>query len=144
QLSLYSPTRSLRPGDSYDLVTDWYAARVGGPVVEAGEVAAIQKPLTLDRTDGKLKLTGVLGVFVPGSLAFIFQDESGTAIGQPVTLKVSPADVVKLSQTLTDEPTAKTLVIELQNETGTPLGAIGQLTLGAKLAQKPAGKPTTN
>ena len=143
-LGLYSPTRSLRPGDSYDLVTDWYAARVGGPIVEAGEVAALQQPLKLDRADGKLKLTGVLGVFVPGSLAFILQDESGAAIGQPVTLKVSPAEVVKLSQALADEATAKTLVVELQNETGTPLGEIGHLALGAKLAEKPVEKPTAN
>lgn len=142
-LGLYSPSRSLKPGDSYDIVTDWYATRVGGPVVDSTEVAAIQQPLKLARVEGKLKLTGTLGVFVPGNIAFILQDETGTAIGQPTTLKASPADVVKLSQTLPDEATGKTLVVELQNATGTPLGEIARLPLGTTIAANPADKPGT-
>lgn len=133
-LGLYSPTRTLQPGDSYEIVTDWYATRVGGPVVNATEVAAIEQPLKLQRVDGKLKLTGTLGVFVPGNLAFIIQNDSGTAIGQPTTLKVSPAEVVKLSETLPDEAQGKALLVELQNDTGTPLGEVGKLSLTTNLA----------
>lgn len=135
-LGLFTPARALRPGDSYEIVTDWYATRVGGPLVNATEVAAIQQPLKLQRVEGKLKLTGTLGVFVPGNVAFIIQDETGTAIGQPTTLKVSPAEVVKLNQTLPDEATGKTVLVELQNETGTPLGEIGKLPLSTTLAAK--------
>ncbi len=137
-LGLYSPSRALRPGESYEIITDWYAARVGGPILSTTEVAAIQQPLKLERTEGKLKLTGALGVFVPGSLAFIMQDESGVAIGQPALLKASPAAVVKLSQPLPDEKSAKTILVELQNDTGTPLGTIATLPLGVTLAEKPA------
>lgn len=137
RVELYSPGKVLRPGESYDLVTDWYATRVGGPIVAAGEVAAIKEPLKLERSEGKLKLTGVLGVFLPGSLAFSIVDDAGTEIGQPTTLKVTPAEVVKLSQTLPDESTGKSLVIELHNANGTPLGEVARLPLATKLAAKP-------
>ncbi|MHB8994420.1 MAG: DUF4380 domain-containing protein [Armatimonadota bacterium] len=137
-LGLYSPSRTLRPGESYEIITDWYAARVGGPILDTTEVAAIQQPLKLERVEGKLKLTGAIGVFVPGSLAFIMQDDSGVAIGQPTLVKASPAAVVKLSQQLPDENAAKTVLVELQNETGTPLGTIASLPLGVTLAEKPA------
>ncbi|MGE5531460.1 MAG: DUF4380 domain-containing protein [Bacteroidota bacterium] len=137
-LGLYSPSRTLRPGESYEIVTDWYAARVGGPILDTTEVAAIQQPLKLERAEGKTKVTGTIGVFVPGSLAFILQDESGVAIGQPTLVKASPAAVVKLSQVLPEEKTAKSVLIELQNDSGTPLGKIATLPLGVTLADKPA------
>ena len=35
----------------------------------------------------------------------------------------------------------KTLVVELQNDAGTPLGEIGKLPLGASLAANPTTKP---
>lgn len=136
QLALYSPLRSLKPGESYEISTDWFATRLGGPVVDASEVAAIQHPLKLQRVEGKLQLSGTLGVFLPGSLAFILQDEKDTAIGQPTTLKVSPAEVVKLAQALPDEKAASTLVVELQNDSGTPLGEIARLAVKVELASK--------
>jgi len=135
QTGLCGPTRSLRPGESYDLTLDWYATRVGGPVVQVGEIAAIQKPLKVERADGKTKLTGVLGVFMPGILAFTLQNAAGQAIGQPTTLKVTPAEVVKLDQALPDEAEAKQLVVELQNASGTPLGEIAKLSLAVTVAR---------
>jgi len=135
QTGLCGPSRSLRPGESYDLQLDWYATRVGGPLASVGEVAAIQKPLKVERADGKTKLTGVLGVFMPGNLALTLQDAEGKAIGQPTTLKVSPAEVVKLDQALPEETKAKQLVVELQNASGTPLGEIAKLSLAVTVAK---------
>lgn len=135
QTGICCPTRSLRPGESYDLILDWYATRVGGPIVNTGEVAAIQKPLKVERADGKTKLTGTLGVFMPGNLAFTLQNAEGKTIGQPTTLKVTPAEVVKLEQSLPTEAEAKTLVVELQNASGTPLGEIAKLSLAVTVAK---------
>ncbi|MEN6645465.1 MAG: DUF4380 domain-containing protein [Armatimonadia bacterium] len=134
QVGLCAPTRALRPGESVELTTDWYATRVGGPVVSTTEVAAVQTPLELVRADGKLKLKGKLGVFAPGNLALSLQDETGKLIGQPTTIKVSPAEVVKLDQELPSEATAKTVLVELQNDSGTPLGRIAQLNLATTIA----------
>jgi len=137
QTGVCGPTRSLRPGESYDLTLDWYATRVGGPVVSTSEVAAIQTPLKVERADSKTKLTGTLGVFMPGNLAFTLQNADGKTIGQPTTLKVTPAEVVKLEQTLPAEAEAKTLVVELQNASGTPLGEIAKLSLAVTIASTP-------
>jgi len=135
QTGLCSPTRTLRPGESTELTFDWYATRVGGPVVSVGDVAAIQEPLKVARAEGKTKLTGVLGVFAPGNLAFTLQGAEGKAIGQPTTLKVSPADVVKLNQELPSEAEARQVVVELQNASGTPLGEIARLSLATTVAK---------
>jgi hypothetical protein len=133
-VSLLSPLRKLKPGDSYEVVTDWYATAVGGPIVETTEVAAIRQPLKLERREGQLFVTGELGVFASGQLAFQLKDADGKAIGQPLTVKASPATMVKLSQTVPDEKNARSLVVELQNEGGTPLGAVAQITVGTGMA----------
>jgi hypothetical protein len=135
QTGICGPIRSLRPGESYELALDWYATRVGGPVVGIGEVAAIQQPLKVERVGGKTKVTGVLGVFMPGNIAFTLQDAEGKAIGQPTTLKVTPADVVKLAQALPDEAQAKQVVVEMQNASGTPLGEVAKLSLAVTVAR---------
>jgi hypothetical protein len=135
EVSLFSPLRTLQPGDSLEVSTDWYAAHVAGPIVSCSDVAAVREPLKLARKDEKLRLTGVLGVFAPGNLALNLQDGSGTAVGQPKLVKVSPADEVKLDQEVAEEPTAKKLVIELQNANGTPLGEVASLDMGVMVAK---------
>ena len=130
-----TPTRSLRPGESFEMSVDWYATRVGGPVVDTSDVAAIREPLKVVREGNKTQITGNLGVFLPGNLAFILQDADGKAIGQPTTLKVSPAEVVKLAQELPDEAQAKSVLVELQSDTGTPLGEVAKLSLAVTIAK---------
>lgn len=130
-----TPKHSIRPGESFEITVDWYATRVGGPIVATGEVAAIREPLKVVREDNKTKVTGELGVFMPGNLAFTLQDADGKAIGQPTTLKVSPAEVVKLAQALPDAAGAKTVVVELQNDSGTALGEIAKLSLAVSIAK---------
>jgi hypothetical protein len=129
-----TPVTSLKPGESLEMSMDWFATRVGGPVVATSDVAAIREPLKVVRENDKTKITGNLGVLLPGNLAFILQDAEGKAIGQPTTLKVSPAEVVKLAQELPAEAQAKTVVIELQNDSGTPLGEIAKLSLAVTIA----------
>lgn len=140
EVSVYTPVKTLQPGDSLEASVDWFAAKVGGPVVDCGPSAAVREPLKLARKADKLRLTGRFGVFAPGNLAFILQDAAGQAIGQPATLKVSPGEEVKLDQVIAEEAKAKTLVVELQNDAGTPLGQIGSLPLGATVAQASAPK----
>lgn len=135
EVSLFSALRTLQPEESLEVSTDWYAARVSGPVVSCSDVAAVREPLKLTRKDNKLRLTGTLGVFAPGSLALNLQDGSGTAIGQPTLVKVSPAEEVKLDQVVPEEPAAKKLVVELQNGRGTPLGEVGSLDMGVMVAR---------
>lgn len=135
ELSLFSPLRTLQPEQSLEVSTDWYAARLSGPVIACSDVAAIREPLKLSRKDDKLRLTGVLGVFAPGSLALHLQDGSGIAIGQPLLVQVSPAEEVKLDQVIPEEPTARKLVVELQNSRGTPLGEVGTVDMGVTVAR---------
>jgi hypothetical protein len=136
-VSLLSPARRLKTGESFERVTDWYATAVGGPVLDTSEVAAIRQPLKIERREGKLRLTGELGVFAAGQLAFQLADKEGKAIGQPLTVEASPAAMVKLDQVLPDETTAKTLTVELQNSLGTPLGTIARLPAGSGIAAAP-------
>ncbi|NPV47681.1 MAG: DUF4380 domain-containing protein [Armatimonadetes bacterium] len=138
ELSLFSPLRTLQPEQSLEVSTDWYAARVAGPIVSCSDVAAVREPLKLTRKDGKLRLTGVLGVYAPGSLALNLQDGSGTTIGQPTLVKVSPAEEVKLDQVIPEEPTARKLLVELQNSRGTPLGEVGTVDMGVTVARAEA------
>lgn len=138
EITLLSVVRNLQSGDSVELTTDWFATRVGGPIRDCTEVAALREPLKLERKEGKLRLTGLLGVFAPGNVALIQQDGGGQALGQPVLLKVSPADEVKLDKELPEESTARKLVVELQNDAGTPLGIIGALDMGATVARASA------
>lgn len=137
EITLLSALRNLQSGDSLELTTDWYATRVGGPLRDCTEVAAFREPLKLERKAGKLHLSGALGVFAPGNVALIQQDGGGQPIGQPTLIKVTPADEVKLDKDLPEESTARKLVVELQNETGTPLGPIATLDMGATVAKAP-------
>lgn len=127
EIGLPTPQQNLQPGESVEFTTDWFATRLSGPVLSTNDVAAVQQPVKLERAEGKLKLTGTLGVFAPGTLVIIQQNEAGAPISQPVTIKASPADVVKLNQTLIADNAAKTLIVELQNAAGTPLGEIAKL-----------------
>lgn len=134
-VGLCSPKRSLRPSESYEITLDWYATRVGGPIVDVCDVAAFQKPLQLERAENKLKIGGTFGVFAPGKLAFLLQNAQGQALGQPRTMDVSPADIVKLNQEISAPAEAKHLLVELQNVSGTPLGQIAKLPLAATIAR---------
>jgi hypothetical protein len=135
EVSLLSPLRTVQAGDSLEVSSDWFATRVGSPIVRCSDVAAVREPLKLTRKDDKLRLTGTLGVFAPGNLAIVLQDAAGAAIGQPILIKVSPADEVKVDKALAEETTAKKLVVELQNSKGTPLGQVAELEMGATVAK---------
>ena len=135
EVSLLSPLRTVQAGDSLEISSDWFATRVGSPIVRCSDVAAVREPLKLTRKDDKLRLTGTLGVFAPGNLAIVLQDAAGAAIGQPILIKVSPADEVKVDKTLAEEATARKLVVELQNSKGTPLGQVAELEMGATVAK---------
>lgn len=134
-MEIFNPVRTLKPKESISATLDWYVTALKGPVMDTSEVAAVSVPLTLERRENVLKLTGTLGVFAPGRLAVIVRNKDGMELGQPVFVDVTPAKAVELALDVPEDESGTQVVVELRNESGTPLGTVATVPMGVSPAR---------
>jgi hypothetical protein len=126
-----SAAEEIRPGAALVFAQDWYVTVLPGPIVEAGETAAIAEALTLKPEGEGWRLQGRLGVFAPGNVVITLLDASGQRLGEPITIKATPSAAVALDQVIAGSTGAAAVRLALENASGTPIGDIAQVPLPA-------------
>ena len=128
EVEVLSPLMKLKPGAEETVTRDWLAAAMPGPVVDTGEVSAVNGPLVCTAgEDGKVRLSGIFGVFVEGTVALSEADAEGKAGKQVMTFPASPATPLAIQEELEVSRKAKLLVLDLKNANGTPVGRIASV-----------------
>ncbi|MFQ6133914.1 MAG: DUF4380 domain-containing protein [Armatimonadota bacterium] len=130
EVEVLSPLTTLKPGDSFSFTTDWYAGRCGGPTLDCTNVGVTQKALELGQSQGRTVLTGTFGVFLPGKLEIIFQDDAGQELSTAASIEVDPDKVVELKQPVSVSQEATRIALQVVNELGTPVGILAEAELG--------------
>ncbi len=113
-----SPLKKLRPGERFSFTVDWYATRLGGPVVAVTDGAAVSEPVVLKAEGGRKVVSGVLGVFWPGKLVIVPLDASAKLAGKRISLEVQPDKMVKLSRAVEADADATQVVVKLEGKAG--------------------------
>ncbi len=145
ELGILSPLERIAPGGTAQSQVQWYATRVAGPVRQVSEVAAINERLKVAKTADEFKITGKLGLFAPGELDIYLKDKNGKPLGETLKLKASVSEMLELDKALPLEDKAASLVAELKNEQGSPLGQVASVSVAPTLAKAeaaPSAKPT--
>jgi hypothetical protein len=83
----------------------------------------------------QFKLTGKIGVFAPGELVLTVRDRDGKPLIEPVKLAASLTEMMVLDQTLPVKEGAASVVVELLNPTGSPLGEVANLSVAPTIAR---------
>jgi hypothetical protein len=91
-----SPYATLEPGEEYSFPVYWSVTRVPNPLREAVWAGAISEPLSGKVDGGRIHLSGVFGVFTPGTLEAVFYSVMGEELGRATLLAGDPREVVRL------------------------------------------------
>ena len=135
ELTVLSPLHKVSPGDTAQSSVDWYATRVGGPVREVTEVAAFSKRPSVTKTADEFQIAATFGVFAPGGLSVQLKDKDARPLGEELKLPVSVTETVELDKSLPVEKGATSLVLELRNEEGSPLGEAASVSVAPTIAK---------
>jgi hypothetical protein len=118
-----SPLAELAPGQSYTMETTWYPTRMDEDFKTATWSGVVGTPLTANRTDAGLVLSGKFGVFYPGSLVAHFYPGNDST---QKLIAVSPTDPVALDVTVQAPPNTARVSIHLVDEKGSDRGPLGE------------------
>jgi hypothetical protein len=129
EVEVLSELIPLKPGESHTVTREWCAAATPGPLLDVGEIAAINQPLATAEADGKLKLTGTFGVFSEGKAVLSPADEEGRAKDELLTFPASPVAPLAIQEQLDRPKGATLLVLDLRNANGSPVGRIASVRL---------------
>ena len=91
-----SPYATLEPGEEYSFPVYWSVTRVPNPLREAVWAGTISEPLAGKVDAGRIHLSGVFGVFTPGTLEAVFYSVMGEELGRATLLAGDPREVVRL------------------------------------------------
>ena len=141
ELGVLSPVFTLAPGAKAESKVEWYGTQMAGPVRDVTEVAAVQQKIQATRSGEQFKITGKLGVFAPGELQIYQKDASNKPVGETLKIPVAANAMIELDKVLPAEKTAATVVVELKNGQGSPLGQVATISVAPTLAKADASKP---
>jgi hypothetical protein len=138
EMEVLSPMHKLAAGETVSATEDWYATRLGTPVREVTDVAALEAPVAVKRDGANLRVTGILGVFLPGKVRVALLGADGKAVGKPVDVAAQPGATVTLNQSLPADAAATEVVVKLVKADGSSAGQIAAVNIPAATAS--AGK----
>jgi hypothetical protein len=131
EMETLTPMHKLAPGATASATEDWYATRVGTPVHDVTDVAAIEQPVAAKRDGANVRVTGTFGVFLPGKVRVALLDAAGKAVGKPVDIAAQPGASVALNQSLPADASATEAVVKLVKADGTAAGSIATVKIAA-------------
>jgi len=140
EMEALSPMHSLAPGAEAKFSEDWYATRLGAPVRDVTDVAAVEQPVAAKREGTNVRVTGAFGVFLPGKVRVALMDAEGKAAGKPVDIAAQPGATVTLNQVLPSETGATEVVVKLLNAAGASAGQIAAVKIPSATAAAGKGK----
>jgi len=142
ELEVLSPLHRIEPGQEVGFEVNWHCARVGGPTLKVTSAAAIKSFPQLAKKDGKVLLSGEVGVFAPGDLKVVFLDGDGKQLGTTDAVKVSPTSAATLAIPATVPEKTATAMVVLNDAGGAKVGNVAELRLSPGMARKDEKKAT--
>jgi hypothetical protein len=124
-----SPYAVLDPGQEYSFPIFWSPTRVINPIRDAVWAGVISEPLSAEEEKGRVRLRGVFGVFVPGTLDAAFYSALGEELRREVLQPVDPREVVRLDKTVALPAGAFRVSICVRDGDGENRGFLGNVIL---------------
>ena len=130
EAELNSPMCRLRPGESCAMDTEWFPTRASSEFRGASDAGVLMRPLTATQNEsGKIKLSGLFGVFYSGHLVARLYGEHGRPIGETPVMDVNPSEQVTLDKEIAAPGKCSRLSLHLIDDEGIDRGAVQELRL---------------
>lgn len=128
EAELNSPMCKLRPGESCDFETDWFPTRGGNEFQGVSDAGIVMRPLQAIRLEnGKIKVSGLFGVFYSGRLMARFYNEHGASLGTLPIANINPAELVSLANDITPPGRPARISLHLEDENGVDRGSLQEV-----------------
>jgi Domain of unknown function (DUF4380) len=124
-----SPFATLEPGDDYTFTVQWSPTRAPNPIQNTTSVAAISEALSGNLSGSQVKLKGVFGVFIPGTLEAVFYSTQGEELSRENLGAVNPLEVVRLDKAISIPKGAFRVSVRLLDTSGENRGFLGNVIL---------------
>jgi hypothetical protein len=129
EVEVLSEVVVLKPGASHTVTRNWFGAAIPGPLLEVGEAGAMNQEFSATMAEGKLKVTGVFGVFAEGKAVLSTAGPEGKTKDELLTFPASPVAPLSIQETLEPPKSGELLVLDLVNANGSPLGRLASVKL---------------
>ena len=128
EAEINSPMCRLRPGESCSFETEWFPTRAGSEFHGATDAGILIHPLrAIGLENGKVKLSGVFGVFFAGRLVAHFYDEHGRSLGTMPVVDVNPTEPVSLEAEIAASGKPGRISLHLEDENGVDRGSLQEV-----------------
>lgn len=127
EAEINSPIVELFPEESYAMDTTWYPTRNTALLKSVTYAGTIESPLAVTKKADAFLLTGMFGVFYPGTLVAHFYDQQGEPLGTAKLSNANPTEPMNLEVFLhAPESTNRVSlhVVDLQNVDRGSLGEV--------------------
>jgi len=131
EAEINSPMISLAPGASYALDTRWFPVRAGRELKAVTSAGIVERLVAANFTADGLHLSGVFGVFSPGTLSAHILNAQGNEIAVVALHPADPLNPVELDQLVPVVEGADRVSIHLNDARGVDCGSLGE----AKITQ---------
>jgi hypothetical protein len=125
EAEINSPMIGLDPGASYAMDTQWFPVRAGKELRAVTSAGLVGRPLTASLSSKGLYISGIFGVFFPGTLSAHVFDLRGVEIAVVELQAVDPLNAVELNQTMKVAEAADRVSIHLNDQQGVDRGSLG-------------------
>jgi hypothetical protein len=126
EAEINSPMIALDPGASYAMDTVWLPVRAGKELKAVTAAGLVARPLTASLGEKGLHVSGIFGVFYPGSLRAHVFDLRGVEIAVIELQAVDPLNGVELNQTVKVAEGADRVSVHLHDPQGVDRGSLGE------------------
>ena len=130
EAEINSPLCRLRPGETCAFDTEWLPTRASSEFQTVTDAGIVLHPLQATRLrNGKIRLSGSLGVFYSGRLLARFYDEHGSSLGTMPIVNVNPAESVSLEAEIVAPEKPARLSLHLEDENGIDRGSLQEVQI---------------
>lgn len=126
EAEINSPMINLNPGASYAMDSRWFPTRGDKELKAVTSAGVVNRPLAASLTLQGLKVSGVFGVFFPGTLSAHVFDLRGVEIAVVELQTVDPLNEVELNQTVRVADGADRISVHLKDQQGVDRGSLGE------------------
>jgi hypothetical protein len=124
-----SPYAQLDPSEEYSFPVGWAPTRVTNPIRNYVWAGAISESLSGKLQGESVQLSGVFGVFEPGTMEAVFYGTLGEELARTSLEAVDPREVVRLNKTLAAPQAAFRVAVNVKDGQDNDLGVLGNVIL---------------
>ena len=136
EAELNSPMCRLRPGESCEFDTEWFPTRSGNEFHGVKDPGIVIRPLQSILTgSGKVRLSGLFGVFFHGYLVAHFYDEHGSPLGNVRLVNVDPAEPVSLETEVAPPGKPARVSLHVEDDRGVDYGPLQEVPVRSQDAR---------